>query len=107
MLAFVAFFTMLSFFETCLLKMKRKGPPVSKHSYLCSEHFSEDCFMRCVGRKKYPKVDLYLQDSKSRSKAPVYHSAVREKTKRHVKDEVILNSQSKPVICEFRILRAP
>ena len=41
--------------RTCLLKMKRKDPPVSTHSYLCSEHFSEDCFMRCVGGNKYPK----------------------------------------------------
>ena len=36
-----------------LLKVKRKDPPVSKHSYLCSEHFSEDCFIRCVGGRRH------------------------------------------------------
>ena len=35
-----------------LLKVKRKDPPVSKHSYLSSEHFSEDCFIRCVGGRR-------------------------------------------------------
>ena len=28
---------------TCLRKMERKDPPLSKHSYLCSEDFSGDC----------------------------------------------------------------
>ena len=41
--------------RTWLLKIKRKDPPVSKHSYLCSPHFSEDCFMCCVGGKRYLK----------------------------------------------------
>ena len=41
--------------RTWLLKMKRKDPPVSKHFYLCSQHFSEDCFMHCVGGKRYLK----------------------------------------------------
>ena len=37
--------------RTWLLKMKRKDPPVSKHSYLCSQHFSEDFFYALCGRK--------------------------------------------------------
>ena len=45
-----------------LLKMKRKHPPVSKHSYsLCSEQFSEDCFMQCVGGKRYLKSGSVLK----------------------------------------------
>jgi len=83
--------------------MKRKDPPVSKHSYLCSEHFSEDCFMRCVGGKRYlksgsvPTRFSFSLEEKPKRKAPVYRSAARETTKRQVKDEVILNSQSNPV----------
>jgi len=79
--------------------MKRKEPPVSKSSYLCSEHFSEDCFMRCVGGKRYlksgsvPTRFRFSPEEKSKWKAPVYHSAAREKTKHQAKDEVILNSQ--------------
>jgi len=83
--------------------MERKDPPVSKHSYLCSEHFSEDCFMQCVGGKRYlksgsvPRRFSFSPEEKSRRKAPVYRSAARETTKHQVKDEVILNSQSNPV----------
>ena len=80
--------------------MKRKDPPVPKHSYLCSEHFSEDCFIRCVGGNKYPKSgsvptrSSFSPDEKSKWKAPVYHSAACEKRKCHAKDEVILNGGS-------------
>ena len=84
--------------------MKRKDPPVSKHSYLCSQHFSEDCFMRCVGGKRYlksgsvPTRFSFSPEEKPKRKAPVYRSLVGEtKTKREVRDEVILNSQSSPV----------
>ena len=83
--------------------MKRKDPPVSKHSYLCSEHFSEDCFMRCVGGKRYlksgsvPTRFSFSPEEKPKRKAPVYRSAARETTKSQVKDKVILNSQSNPV----------
>ena len=87
-----------------LLKMKRKDPPVSKHSYLCSQHFSEDCFMRCVGGKRYlksgsvPTRFSFSPKEKPKRKPPVYRSAAREtKAKCQVKDEVILNSQSNPV----------
>ena len=89
--------------RTWLLKMKRKDPPVSKHSYLCSEHFSEDCFMRCVGGKRYlksgsvPTRFSFSPEEKPKRKAPVYRSAARETTKSQVKDKVILNSQSNPV----------
>ena len=89
--------------RTWLLKMKRKDPPVSKHSYLCSEHFSEDCFMRCVGGKRYlksgsvPTRFSFSPEEKPKRKAPVYRSAAREATKSQVKDKVILNSQSNPV----------
>ena len=89
--------------RTWLLKMKRKDPPVSKHSYLCSEHFSEDCFMRCVGGKRYlksgsvPTRFSFSLEEKSKRKAPVYRSAARKTTKHQVKDEVILNPQSNPV----------
>lgn len=41
--------------RTWLLRIKRKDPPVSKHSYLCSQHFSENCFKRCAWRKRYLK----------------------------------------------------
>ena len=84
--------------------MRRKDPPVSKHSYLCSQHFSEDCFMRCVGGKRYlksgsvPTRFSFSPEEKPKRKAPVYRSAAREtETKRQGKDEVILNSQSNPV----------
>ena len=36
-----------------LLKVKRNDPPVSKHSYIYSEHFSEDCFIWCVGGRRH------------------------------------------------------
>ena len=78
--------------RTWLLKMKRKDPPVSKHSYLCSEHFSEDCFMRCVGGKRYlksgsvPTRFSFSPEEKPKRKAPVYRSAARETTKSQVKD---------------------
>jgi len=82
--------------RTWLLKMKREDPPVSKHSYLCSEHFSEDCFMR-EGGKRYLKSGTAPtrfsfspeEREKPKRKAPVYRSAVRKTTKRQVKDEVI------------------
>jgi len=86
---------------TWLLKMKRKDPPVSKYSHLCSEHFSEDCFMRCVGGKRYVKSGSvptrfsFSPEEKPKRKAPAYRSAARETTKRQVK--FILNSQSNPV----------
>ena len=89
--------------RTWLLKIKIKDPPVSKHSYLCSEHFSEDCFMRCVGGKRYlksgsvPTRFSFSPEEKPKRKAPVYRSAARETTKSQVKDKVILNSQSNPV----------
>ena len=44
---------MANLLRTWLLKVKRKDPPVSKHSYLYSEHFSEDCFIRCVGGRRH------------------------------------------------------
>ena len=83
--------------------LKRKDSPVSKHSYLCSEHLSEDCFMRCVGGKRYlksgsvPTRFSFSPEEKPKRKAPVYRSAARETTKSQVKDKVILNSQSNPV----------
>ncbi|XP_068671355.1 THAP domain-containing protein 3-like [Montipora foliosa] len=90
--------------RTWLLKIKRKDPPVSKHSYLCSEHFSEDCFMRCVGGKRYlksgsvPTRFIFSAEEKPKREGPVYHSAGCETTKSRVKlDKVILNSQSNPV----------
>ena len=89
--------------RTWLLRIKRKDPPVSKHSYLCSEHFSEDCFMWCVGGKRYlkngsvPTRFSFSPEEKSKRRAPVYCSAACEETKHQVKDEVILNSQSNPV----------
>ena len=95
---------MLSVFELGCFRMKRKDPPVSKHSNLYSQHFSEDCFMRCVGGKRYlksgsvPTRFSFSPEEKPKRKTPVYRSAGREtKTKREVKDEVILNSQSNPV----------
>ena len=84
--------------------MKRKDPPVSKHSYLCSQHFSEDCFKRCVGGKRYLKSGSVLTrfsftpEEKPKRKAPVDRSAAGEtKTKHEVKDEVLLNSQSNSI----------
>ena len=78
-----------------LLRMKRKD---------YSQHFSEDCFMRCVGGKRYlksgsvPTRFSFSPEEKPKRKTPVYRSAGREtKTKREVKDKVILNSQSNPV----------
>ena len=77
---------------------------MSKHSYLCSEHFSEDCFMRCVGGKRYlksgsvPTRSSFSPAEKPKRKAPIYHSAARETTKSRVKfDKVKLNSQSNPL----------
>ena len=102
LVAFVTYKTMLSFF-LWFLKTKGKDPPVSKHSYLCSEHFSEDCFMWCVGGKRYlkngsvPTRFSFSPEEKSKRKALVYRSAACEETKHQVKDEVILNSQSNPV----------
>ncbi|PFX24400.1 uncharacterized protein LOC111331706 [Stylophora pistillata] len=67
--------------RTWLLRMKRKDPPVSKHSYLCSQHFSEDCFKRCVGGKRYLKSGSVLTrfsftpEEKPKRKAPVDRSA--------------------------------
>lgn len=90
--------------RTWLLRMKRKDPPVSKHSYLCSQHFSEDCFKRCVGGKRYlksgsvPTRFSFSPEEKPKRKAPVDRSAAGEtKTKREVKDEVLLNSQSNSI----------
>ena len=89
-----------------LLRMKSKDPPVLKHSYLYSQHFSEDCFMRCVGGKRYlksgsvPTRFSFSPEEKPKLKTSVYRSAGvgREtKTKRKVKDEVILNYLSNPV----------
>jgi len=101
--------------RTWLLKIKRRDPPVSKHSYICSEHFSEDCFMRCVRGKRYLKsgsVPTRFRSSleeKSKWKATVYHLAAREKTKHQAKDELILNSQSNPVdnLVEFESVNIP
>ncbi|KAK2549204.1 hypothetical protein P5673_030426, partial [Acropora cervicornis] len=55
--------------RTWLRKMKINDPPVSKLSSLCSEHFSEDCFIS--------KVDLFSFSpaEKPKRKAPIYHSA--------------------------------
>ena len=85
--------------RTWLRKMKRKDPPVSKHSYLCSQHFSEDCFMQCVGGKRYlksgsvPTRFSFSPAEKPKRKAPIYQSAC-ETTKSRVKfDKVKLNSQ--------------
>ena len=51
-----------------LLKVKRKDPPVSKHSYLCSEHFSEDCFIRCVGGRRHLNCKIqFFTGGKSQS----------------------------------------
>ena len=90
--------------RTLLRKMNTKDPPVSKHSYFCSEHFSEDCFMRCVGGKRYlksgsvPTRFSFSPAEKPKRKAPIYHSAARETTKSRVKfDKVKLNSLSNPL----------
>ena len=86
--------------RTWLHKMKRKDSPVSENSYLCSEHFSEDRFMRCVGGKRnlksgsVPTRFSFPLAEKPRRKAPIYHSAARETAKSRVKfHKVILNSQ--------------
>jgi len=56
-----------------------------------------------VGGKRYlksgsvPTRFSFSLEEKPKRKAPVYRSAARETTKRQVKDEVILNSQSNPV----------
>ena len=60
--------------------------------------------MRCVGGKSVYKVDAptrfsFFTGGKTKAESSclsglVYHSAARETTKRQVKDEVILNSQS-------------
>ena len=90
--------------RTWLLKIKRKDPPVSKHSYLCREHFSEYCFMWCVGGKRYlksgsvPTRFIFSGEEKPKREGPVYHSAGCETTKSRIKlDKVILNSESNPV----------
>ena len=84
--------------------MKRKDSPVSKHSYLCSEHFSKDCFMRCVGRKRYlksgsvPTKFSFSPEEKRSGKLLFMSLATRETTKSRVKlDKMILNSRSNPV----------
>ena len=62
--------------RTWLRKMKRKDPPVSKHN-LCSEHFSEDCFMLCEGGKRYRKSESvptrfsFSPAEKPKRKAPI------------------------------------
>ena len=37
--------------QTWLLKMNRKDLPASNHSYLCSQYFSEDYFIRSRGKR--------------------------------------------------------
>ena len=95
---------MLSVFELGCFRMKRKDPPVTKYSYLYSQHVSEDCFMCFLGGKRYlksgsvPTRFSFSPEEMPKRKTPVYSSAGREtKTKREVRDEVILNSQSNPV----------
>ena len=61
--------------------MKRKNPPVSKHSYLCSEHFSEECFKRRMGGRAYlkpgsvPTRFSFTPKAKPKRKAPVDRSS--------------------------------
>ena len=52
--------------------MKRKDPPESKHSYLCSEHFSEDCFIRCVGGSRHLnyKIQFFTAGKAKAEKLP-------------------------------------
>ena len=95
--------------RTWLLKMKRKDPPVSKHSYLCSQHFSEDCFMRCVEGKRYlksgsvPTRFSVSPDEKPKRKPPVYRSAAREtNTKCQVKDEFMNLAELESVNIPFQ-----
>ena len=63
--------------------MKRKNPPVSKHSYLCSEHFSEECFKHPKGGRvhlKHGSVPTRFSSTpkakpKPKRKAPVDRSS--------------------------------
>ena len=67
--------------QAWLGKMKRKNPPVSRHSYLCSEHFSEECFKRRMGGRAYlkpgsvPTTFSFTPKAKPKRKAPVDRSS--------------------------------
>ena len=67
--------------------MKRKDPPVSKHSYL-----------RYLKSGLVPTRLSFSPAEKPKRKAPIYDSAARETRKSRVKfDKVKLNSQSNPL----------
>ncbi|XP_068749492.1 uncharacterized protein [Montipora capricornis] len=63
--------------QAWLAKMKRKNPPASRHSYLCGEHFSEECFKRRMGGRAYlkpgsvPTRFSFTPKAKPKRKAPV------------------------------------
>ena len=67
--------------------MKRKDPPVSKHSYL-----------RYLQSGPVPTRFSFSPPEKPKRKAPIYDSAARETRKSRVRfDKVKLNSQSNPL----------
>ena len=35
-----------------LVKIRRENTPVTKNSYLCSDHFSKECFIKPIGKKR-------------------------------------------------------
>ena len=51
----VSFFTLLlkkpDLFKQWLVKLSLKDPPISKHSRVCSEHFTPECFKRDLKAK--------------------------------------------------------
>jgi hypothetical protein len=66
--------------RTWLIKIKRENTPVTKNSYLCSTHFTADCFVRAPGGSRVylkpgsiPTIFSFSQERPSR-KAPLDRS---------------------------------
>ena len=66
--------------RTWLIKIKRENTPVTKNSYLCSAHFSAECFQKAIGGSRVylkpgsiPTVFSFNKERPSR-KAPLDRS---------------------------------
>ena len=82
-----------------LVKIRRENTPVTKNSYLCSDHFSKECFIKLEEKENVSNKALCQQNSLSQRKKPCYQ-ATNQTTNRIKRINKVNNSNS--ATCEIK-----